>query len=311
MKGIRYPVLSIIFCFVFAGGCKNYPSLYRESRVVMGTFAEVISSDEKALKIAFEEIKRIEGLLSKYDPDSEVSRLNSNGELKASPETYYVVKTAKEISLASNGAFDITVGPLLDLWGFKDKKYRLPAKEEIGATLKKVGSDKVVLNDADNSIKFAVSGMGIDLGAIAKGYAVDCAVRKLKANGINSAIVGIGGDIYCLGTKAGRPWIVAIRSPDKKGFKGRLKLVNQAVSTSGNYEQFFIKDHKRYAHIFNPKTGVPVDSGIAGVTVVAQDCLTADALATAIFALGEEKGRDLSEKFPHVKIKIIKATKNR
>ncbi|MFA5156077.1 MAG: FAD:protein FMN transferase [Candidatus Omnitrophota bacterium] len=305
--GVRCLVLGV-WCIL--GGCNNQPALHKESRVIMGTFAGVISPDERAAGIAFAEIRRIEKLLSKYDPDSEVSKLNSSGELKASPETYYIIKKSKAFSAESAGAFDITVAPLVELWGFKEKNFRVPAKEEIASTLERVGSDKIILNDADNSVKFSVSGMSIDLGAVAKGYAVDCAARKLKESGISSAIVNVGGEVYALGLKSGKPWVVAIRSPDKKSFHGKLELIDRAASTSGNYEQFFIKDNIRYSHIFDPKTGMPVDSGIRGITVLADDCLTADSLATAIFVLGPEKGIALAEKISGAEVaRVIKEKK--
>jgi len=276
----------------------------------MGTFATVISCDERAAGIAFAEIGRIEKLLSKYDPDSEISRLNSAGYIQASPETYYIIKKSKDFSAASSGAFDITVAPLVELWGFKDRDFRLPAKGEIALALQRIGSDKIILNDAGRSVKFSTAGMSVDLGAIAKGYAVDCAVRKLKESGITSALVNIGGETYGLGTKAGRPWTVAIRSPDKKGFAGRLELIDRGVSTSGNYEQFFIKDGIRYAHIFDPGTGMPADSGITAVTVLANDCLIADSLSTAIFVLGKEKGSAFVKNIPGAEIAKIIMEKN-
>jgi len=271
----------------------------------MGTFVEVTSFDKKAASIVFAEVKRIENLLSKYNSESEVSRLNNIGKLTVSPETFYIIKKSKEFWQASNGAFDITVAPLVELWGFRDKKYYVPQEEEIKNTLNLVGSDKIILHDSDNMIEFETLGTKIDLGAIAKGYAVDCAVNKLKKAGIKSCLINAGGQIYCLGDKFGQPWKVAIQDPQKDGFIDYLELKNQAVATSGDYEQYFIKENKRYAHIFNPKTGYPAESDVISVTVIAPDGLTADALATAIFVLGKAKGTELAKKFSEVKVKII------
>lgn len=279
--------------------------LYKDTQLMMGTFVEVISPDKKASNIAFTEIKRVENLLSKYNPDSEISKLNKSGACLVSPETYYVIKKAKEFWLASDGAFDITVGPLLDLWGFTDKNYGLPEEKSIKDTLARVGSDKIILNKENNVVEFIVPGMKIDLGAIAKGFAVDCAIDKLKKASIKNCLINAGGDIYCIGDRLGKDWKVAIQNPSGNGFTDCLLLKNQAVATSGNYEQFFLKNKKRYAHIFNPKTGEPSDLGIASVTVIAQDCLTADALATSIFVLGKAKGEVLSKKFPNVKTIVI------
>ncbi|MDI6758945.1 MAG: FAD:protein FMN transferase [Candidatus Omnitrophota bacterium] len=280
---------------------------YKDTQAIMGTFVEVISPEEKAKDIVFTEIKRIENLLSKYKADSEISKLNEFGALKVSPETFYVIEKAKEFSLASAGAFDVTVGPLLDLWGFRDKNYTVPKEEDIKLALSKVGSDKIILNKKNNVVEFKVTGMKIDLGAIAAGFAVDCAIDKLKKAQIKSCLINAGGDIYCLGEKEGRPWKVAIQNPFKSRQFNRktLLLKNQAVTTSGNYEQFFLKNKKRYSHIFNPKTGEPSSSGLASVSVIAPDCLTADALATSIFALGKAKGDTLAKKFSGVKVIVI------
>jgi thiamine biosynthesis lipoprotein len=272
---------------------------------MMGTFVEVTSPDKNAANIVFSEIKRIESLLNKYNPDSQVSRLNKFGKLNASPDTFYIIKRAKEFWRMSDGAFDITVGPLMDVWGFSDKKYRLPKEDEIKNTLALIGTDKIILHDDNNMIEFSLSGMKIDLGAIAKGYSVDCAVKKLKEFGIKSCLINAGGQVYALGDKFGRPWNIAIKDPRSKDFMGYLELKNKSVATSGDYEQYFIQDNLRYTHILNPKTGYPADLGIISVTVIAPDGLTADALSTAIFVLGKEKGIELAKKFPDVKLRII------
>lgn len=296
--------LCLLSSFTLLAGCQNQ-QLYKDSRVMMGTFVEVTSPDKKAVDIAFAEIKRIENLLSKYDPDSEVAKLNKSARLIVSSDTFYVIKKAKDFWLISNGAFDITVSPLMDLWGFTDKRYYLPTDEEIKSVLNLVGSDKIILHEGDNVIEFSLANMQIDLGAIAKGYAVDCAIKRLIKEGIRSCLINAGGDIYCLGDRFGRPWKVAIRDPRRKGISDYLELKDEAIATSGDYEQYFIEKQRRYSHIFNPKTGYPADSGLLSVTVIASDCLTADALATSIFVLGKEKGRALLEKFPEVKVKII------
>ena len=303
----RFILLSTIYYLLSTGlcGCQD-KALYKDTQVLMGTFVEVISPDENAKDIVFAEIKRIEDLLSKYKPDSEISKLNKLGRLKVSPDTFFIIKKAKSFWRLSDGAFDITVGPLLDLWGFTDKKFYLPSKLEIEGILKFVGSDKLLLQEDDNMVKFKISGMKIDLGAIAKGYAVDCAVKKIKENGIKSCLINAGGQIFCLGDKFGKPWHIAVQNPrDKNDILTYLDLKDKAVATSGDYEQYFFKDNHRYCHIFNPKTGYPVEPDLISVTVVAADGLTADALATAIFVLGKEKGEVLAKKFPDVKVKII------
>lgn len=296
-----------ILSFIFLCGCQSR-TLYKESRIMLGTIVEVTSPDESAAEVVFAEIKRVEDLMSKYEPNSEVSRLNKRGKLKISPDTFYLLKKAEEVWLISEGAFDITVAPLLDLWGFTDKKYYLPKDEEIEATLALIGFDKIIFNESNNVIEFKIQGMKIDLGGIAKGYAVDSAVKKLKEKGIKNCLINAGGDIYALGDRGIRPWKVAIKEPRGEAVLDYyLELRDKAVATSGDYEQYFIKGKKRYVHIFNPKTGYPVDSDVASVTVIAPNCLMADALATTIFALGKEKGQRLAERFPEVEVKITQA----
>jgi len=285
-------------------GCQRQ-QLYKDSRVMMGTFVEVISPDKAAANIAFTEIKRIEGLLSKYKEDSEIVRLNRLGELKVSADTFYILQKAKELWKASDGAFDITVGPLMDLWGFTDRRFSIPSKEKIKNVLNSVGSGKIILIPEDNVVKFMFSGMKLDLGAIAKGYALDCAVKKLKENRIPSCLINAGGQVYCLGERLGQPWKIAIKDPRSQDVRDCLKLKNQSVATSGDYEQYFMHRNKRYAHILNPKTGYPADAGVVSVTVIAPDGLTADALSTAIFVLGKDKGLKLAQQFQDVQVKVI------
>jgi thiamine biosynthesis lipoprotein len=293
----------LTLCLILAG-CQNQ-QLHREARVMMGTFVEVTSPDKRALDIVFSEIKRIEDLLSKYKEDSEISRLNKLGRLAVSPDTFYILEKSKEFWQISDGAFDITVGPLMDLWGFSDKKFRVPQDENIKNTLRLVGMDKIILHKNNSVVEFCVSGMKIDLGAIAKGYALDCTAIKLKKAGINSCLINAGGQVYGLGYKFGKPWTVAIKSPQGFDFIGYVDLKDRSAATSGDYEQFFVKENKRYCHIFNPKTGYPENSGLASVTVVANNGLTADALATAIFVLGKDKGMELAKKFPDASVKIF------
>jgi len=279
--------------------------LYRDNRLLMGTFWEVLSPDKRAGSIVFAEAKRIENLLSKYIPDSEISRLNRSGSLKVSPDTFYIIKKAKELCQASAGAFDITVAPLVDLWGFTNRQYKLPAEDSIKNTLKLVGCDKIILHEKDNVVEFKFPGMKIDLGAIGKGFAIDCAVKILKENNINSCLINAGGQVYALGEKSGSPWKVAIQNPRKPEITGTLELKDKSVSTSGDYEQFFFENGKRYCHIIDPKTGYPVTSGVSSITVVTDSGLEADALSTAVFVLGKNRGEELLKKFPRAAAKIF------
>ncbi len=302
MKKIIIFLMTVLAAFF--SGCRQQ-ELHRRTQVMMGTYVEVVSEDSRAPAIVFSEIQRIEGILSKYKPESEVSELNRNGSVQASPELFFILEKSLGFRELTNGAFDITVAPLMDLWGFTDKDFRRPSDPEIKKTLELVGTNKIILNKADNVVKFMLPGMKVDLGAIAKGYAVDCAVKKLKEAGIKSCLINAGGQIFGLGDNFGRPWKVAVRSPRGEGFSGYLELKDQAVSTSGDYEQYFEKDKRRFSHIMDPRTGYPGDPSIISATVIAADGLTADALSTSIVVLGKDKGLALAEKFPGVSLKLI------
>jgi len=278
--------------------------LYRDNRLLMGTFWQVSSPNKQASAIVFSEASRIEQLLSKYIATSEVSRLNRLGKLKVSPDTFYIIKKSQEFCFKTSGAFDITVAPLVELWGFTSQQYSVPEDNKIKAVLGLVGSDKIILHEKDNMVEFKIPGTKIDLGGIAKGYALDCAVKKLKENNINSCLINAGGQVYALGDKFGQAWKIAIQGARKSEITGTLELKNKSASTSGDYQQYFLIGNKRYCHILNPKTGYPAESGISSVTVIAESGLEADALSTAVFVLGKEKAKELTAKFINLEIKI-------
>ena len=304
-KTRRYLVIFLIIGWSIALYPLKARRLYRDHRLLMGTFWDVTSPDKQAGAIVFSEASRIEQLLSKYIPTSEISRLNRLGKLKVSADTFYIIKKSQEFWRKTSGAFDITVAPLVDLWGFTNQEFRLPSDDKIHAVLELVGSDKIILHEKDNVVEFKIPGMKIDLGGIAKGFALDCAVKKLKENNINSCLINAGGQVYALGDKFGQSWKIAIQGANKSEIVGTLKLKNKSASTSGNYEQFFFKHGRRYSHIFDPRSGYPVDTQITSVTVLADQGLTADALSTAIFVLGKTKGEALLEKISVTKAIIF------
>ncbi|MBU4252226.1 MAG: FAD:protein FMN transferase [Candidatus Omnitrophica bacterium] len=278
--------------------------LYHDNRLLMGTFWQVSSPNKQASGIVFSEASSIEQLLSKYIPASEISRLNRLGKLKVSADTFYIIKKSLEFYRQTQGAFDITVAPLVDLWGFTGQNFQKPGADKIRAVLELVGSDKIILHEKDNVVEFKLPGMKIDLGAIAKGFALDCAVKKLKENNIASCLINAGGQVYALGDNFGQSWKIAIQGARKPEITGILKLKNKSASTSGDYQQYFLRGNKRYGHILNPKTGYPAESGISSVTVIADSALEADALSTSVFVLGKEKAKALAMKFNNLEIKI-------
>lgn len=275
--------------------------LVERTEQVMGTYATITIIDRDttranlALDAAFEEITRVEGLMSLYNESSDVALLNRNGTnwTTLSHETMYVLKKADYYSRISNGSFDITCNPLLNLWMVKVKKEnRMPTSDEIEEASELVGYEHLIIDDALNRAKFDKEGMSITLGGIAKGYAVDCACEKLIEAGIKHALVNIGGDMRAIGDKNGVPWEVALQNPrNKEEYITIIKLNNESVATSGDYERyFFLKE--RIHHIMNPKTGYSADECIS-VTVITHNCIDADALSTTVFVMGPEKGKAL------------------
>ena len=304
-RRVLLPLISLVF-FAFLSGC--FKEVYFTRRgFAMGTFIEVTCLSESGAKIVFDEFKRLEGIFSNFSDTSEVSRLNKTGRLYAGTELRALIKESIQVSRESNGAFDITCAPLVDIWKKAIKNKSLPDKREIKKALSLVGYKKIHLDESAGLVSFRQKNMEIDLGAIAKGFAIDSAIERLKASGINSALVNAGGEIYCLGTRSGKLWKVAIQDPRKcRDNIATLLLSNKAISTSGDYQQFFEIKAKRYSHIIDPHTGYPVDKGIIQVTVVADDATTADFLSTAVFVLGEKQGLELAKKFKATTVRIVR-----
>jgi thiamine biosynthesis lipoprotein ApbE len=279
----------------------------KDKRIIMGTYVEVTiygedaTTNEKALEAAFKAIEAVDKSMSDYKSDSEVSEINRAAEknpVKVSDPLIEVLEASKKYYKWSRGAFDITVAPLMVSWGFKKhvKEVKtLPTQEEISKLLNLIGSDKVTLSEG-NLVKLEEPGMAIDLGAIAKGYAVDKAVEALKAFNVVSALVNAGGDLFAFNSPPERPfWDIGLQNPkDKQSLLGTLKIKDMAVATSGNYEKYFMFEEKRYTHIMDPRTGYPV-SGMASTTVIAKSAMEADALSTSVFVLGPEDGVKLME----------------
>ena len=224
--------------------------------------------------------------------------------MKVSPETLKVVKKAKEISELSEGGFDITVGPLTQLWRMARERGIPPSAEELKQKLDLVNFKNMMI-DQEGKVFLKKRGMAIDLGGIAKGYAVDRAFELLNSLGYKILIVNAGGDLRVGGSKLDQPWSIGIRDPrSSEKIMALVSVSDAAIATSGDYEKYFIYQGKRYHHIFNPKDGLPSD-GCQSVTIVCKEGMMADALATAIFVLGPEKGYSLCQKLEGVDCLIV------
>ncbi len=244
----------------------------------------------------------VERLMSRFVPDSDVSRLSSAAAgtpVRIDPRTARVLALAAEIHRRSGGAYDVTVGPLVGLyrWAGRELK-RPPSDAEIADALKKVGTDKLILDAGKGTAALRAEGMLVDLSSIAKGFAVDRALEALRRGGAEAALVEIGGEVRAYGLKPdGSPWKVGVRHPRSKKLLGTLDASDRAVATSGDYQKYFRQGGKRASHILDPRTGRPLVGGAISVTVLAPECALADGLATAVSVLGAKKGLELVESY--------------
>ena len=236
-------------------------------------------------------ISELDNLLSTGKADSEVSRLNDTGKAVLSETSISLVKKSLELNKQTGGLFDITIYPLMELWGFPSKNYKVPSDKEIKENLKNVGSDKIIFDENTGKISFKNKGMKIDFGGIGKGYITDELVKILTDEGVESAIINLGGNVFGLNKKPdGSLWNVAIRDPDEpENYMAAIRIGNSAVITSGGYERYFEENGKIYHHILNPKTGKPSDSNLKSVSIVSKNATLADALSTSLFIMGEKK----------------------
>lgn len=270
----------------------------RRAQPLLGTFVVVTvhgvdgGKGQSAIDAAFAAVRRVDALMSLHRPDSELVRLNAAAArdwVVVSPELFEVVAAAGRLARETDGAFDATIRPVADLWGFIWKEHRMPSPEELAAVLPRVGHALVELDADRRAVRFARPGVSLDLGGIAKGYAVDAALAALRSAGVSNAMVRAGGDLRVMGAPPGRTtWEVQLEDPFGAGNRVAIELRDAAVSTSGNYENFFIVEGRRYSHLLNPRTGRPVE-GVAACSVIAPTCLESDALATGLFVLGPER----------------------
>ncbi len=261
----------------------------------MDTYMRIDIYGKKARQAGEATVKKIsslEKLLSVNDKESEICRLNSGETTGVSLEVKELLKKSIEYSEITSGKFDITMYPVTKAWGFTEDKNTVPSDEKLSLALESVGFEKPqIIGD-----EVLLNGTGLDLGAIAKGYASDCIVEILKKYDIDSALINLGGNVYAFHSKKdGSSYKVGIEDPNSEagGIIGYVEVKDKAVVTSGKNKRFFEADGKRYWHIFDPETGYPADAGIASVTVITDTAAYADALSTAIFVGGEEFAKEL------------------
>lgn len=307
-------VLALVATYaVRRGGGLGEPATLQNQRIMMGTVVSVtvFTHDEErgreAIEAAFTEIARVEALTSRHAEESDVSRINGRGgreeRVPINRELATILERSLHFSRISGGAFDVTVAPLVVLW-LGPGGVRVPSAAAIRAALPKVDYRKLTVNTGTAMLTMPV-GMAVDLDGIAKGHAVDRAVRILRLRGIEAAIVDAGGNIGLLGEPPrGGMWRVGIKHPREDGLLGTLLLERGGVATSGDYQHFALVKGVRYHHILDPATGRPTP-GVMSVTITAARGIDADALSTAIFVLGAEKGMKLVEELDGVEAVIV------
>lgn len=315
MKRCKFKIflvcLIVVFTITAAGQQKNYIFL---TGLAQGTTYHITYKSDKNINyhVAIDSLlSDFDNSLSIYNPNSIISRINRNDSTVKTDEHF---KTAflksQEVSEQTGGAFDITVSPLVNAWGFGFSKQSQINSHLIDSLLRLVGYQKIKLEN-DRVVK-ADSRMMIDMNAIAQGYAVDLTALFLESKGIKHYLVEIGGEIRTKGKNArGKTWTVGIDKPtDQNEIPGRdlqsvLALKDKSISTSGNYRAFYKKDGKKYGHIIDPRTGYPVQHNVLSATVISEDCITADAYATVFIVTGLEKAKEILKKHPGLDAYLI------
>ncbi|MBN7769549.1 FAD:protein FMN transferase [Marinobacter daepoensis] len=312
-RPVRVALVSVVMTLTLAtlAGCsfQEEENIWEISGGIFGTTYHinvVLPEDEQRLQALAhgieQELNKVDAAMSTWKPDSELSRWNALADQSdwhgLSPELFEVIHRAVEIAELTDGAFDVTVGPVVNLWGFgpQAQPEQIPGEAELAMVLGGTGWEYLDFNPADTSIR-SEKPQYVDLSGIAKGYGVDAVARYLDAQGIGAYLVEVGGEVRTQGRKPdGTAWRLAIEQPVTNGreVSSVVALDRQAMATSGDYRNYYESDGVRYSHTIDPETGKPIAHRLASVTVIAEDCMTADALATGFNVMGFQKAMSLA-----------------
>ncbi len=314
--------LSIVVLLIAGTGLKKEVTLSGRTMgttyhiKIITTYFENLTSLKNRINTRLDEINKS---MSTFMKESDISKFNespSNTRIQVSDDFIQVVKTAKKLYAQTQGAWDGTVGPLVNLWGFgnQEQKSRIPLKGNIKKELEKVGFDQVKILENRYLLKKNIA-VSLDFGSIAKGYGVDQVAQLIKSNDLENFLVEIGGEVYASGKrKDGKNWRVGINTPRKDSFLNQVHKVvnlhNKAMATSGDYRNFIEIDGKIYSHVIDPRTGYPVSNQVVSVSIVSDSCTYADGLATAVMVMGKTKGLELVNQMDNTECLIIIMEKN-
>lgn len=306
----------LLFAFLSITVVYSQEVIRNKTTLLMGSRFDITivdKTEQKAdslIELAISEIRRIEGLISSWRDDTEIASVNLNAGIqpvKVSPEVFGLVQRALLISELTDGAFDISYASMDQIWKFDGSMDgRMPSKEQIQASVSKIGYQNIIMNEAESTIYLKQNGMKLGFGAIGKGYAADRAKELMQSLGVKGGIINASGDLTTWGKRPdGSDWMVGITNPlNKARMFSWLPVANRAIATSGNYEKKVVIDGVEYSHIIDPRTGYPV-RGIRSVSIIADSAELCDALATSVFVLGVEKGLFLINQLESVACLIV------
>lgn len=309
---IKLCVMIWVCLILITAGCGSTPVMEKETAEIfaMDTIMNLTVYGESAQELLTEArqlVQKYEGLFSVNTRTSDVAKLNqaAGSAVQVSPETYELIQKSIEISKETEGLFDISIYPLVRVWGFTKEEYRVPEPEELGRLLEKVDASKIRL-EPDNRVTLP-EGMEIDLGGIAKGYLSQKLTELFREGGAQAAVVSLGGNVQTFGKKPdGTPFMVGITDPsDGSSVLGTIQVGEKAVITSGSYQRYFEKDGKVYHHIIDKRTGAPAQSDLTSVTVIGEDGVAADSLATALFVMGKERAVQFAASHPEIQLVLV------
>lgn len=290
-------------------------AIKQQSYFIFDTIVTVKIYDERADQKQFKDIenllKEIDSRLNRTKDTSELAKIHAASGKQAvavTPESYDLIVKSLDYAKRTEGRFDPTVGPIVDLWNIGHENAKVPNPDKLAQTLKLVDYKDVTLNPDKHEIKLNREGMELDMGSVGKGYAADVIADYLRTNGFQSAIIDLGGNIFAVGSKpGGSDWTIGVQDPDEsRGNQiGKMRVTDKTIVTSGVYERYFVENGKHYHHILDPANGYPVDNGLSSVTIVTNNSTDADALSTSLFALGVEKGLKFVEADPNIEAIFI------